>query len=176
MLQVINESSVTTITGTLPFEVSLAIDILDETIRELLQDSYVFNTEREVVLTPNVSNNISVPSNYVQIWNTGNDYVIRNGLLYSMVDKTSTFTSEVTVDVVYLLDFEDLPEAAKNYCKIRAARVYSDRMVGAKDIRAFTQQDEIEAKAKLMNYVFNVDRPNLLSGNNSINRILRRRI
>lgn len=162
MLSVINEASVTTITGTLSFEVSLAVSILDETVKELTMEPFVFNSEKDLTLTPDVSDNIVIPGNYVQVRSSSNDYVVRSGLLYSMVDKTSTFTKAIQVDVVYMLDFEDIPEAAKRYCTIRAARIYADRLVGAKDVRAFTQLDEVEAKAKLNSYQFGIDKPSLL--------------
>ena len=46
MLQTIGESTVTTLGGTLPYEVSAAVTILDEVTREVCMDSYVFNTEK----------------------------------------------------------------------------------------------------------------------------------
>ena len=41
MLQTIGESSVTTLSGTLPYEVSVADTILKEVAREICMDSYV---------------------------------------------------------------------------------------------------------------------------------------
>ena len=161
----------------MPYEVNLAENILDETIAEMCQDSYVFNTEVDVTLSPDVSNNINVPATYIQIRDTTQEYVIRDsGLLYSMQAKSNEFTADITVEVVYLLEFEDLPEAAKRYCTIRAARIYADRMVGSKDIRAFTERDEIEAKAKLFNYEAGVDRLNMLTDSAAVSYIHNRRI
>lgn len=102
ILTVVGESETNTLTGTVPYEVSLAETILDETIREMCQDSYVFNTETDITLTPDVSDNINVPTNYIQIRGSEEDYVIRSGLLYSMRAKTDTFDNEIVVDVVYL--------------------------------------------------------------------------
>ena len=177
LLTVIGEAETNTITGTVPYEVNLAENILDETIAELCQDSYVFNTEADITLSPDVSNNINIPSHYIQIRDVSQEYVIRDGgLLYSMQAKSNEFSGDITVEVVYLLAFEDLPEAAKRYVTIRAARIYSDRMVGSKDIRAFTERDEIEAKAKLFNYEAGVDRLNMITDSSSVNYIWNRRI
>lgn len=181
MLQTIGESTVTTLGGTLPYEVSAAQTILNEVIREVCMDSYVFNTEEDRVLTANGSGNFvaTTPQDYVQIRNqgSGEDYVIRSGKVYSMLDKTDTFTAgdTITITGVYLLDFLDLPEAAKRYCVIRASRIYADRLVGSKDIRAFTERDELEAKAKLTDYEFGVDKINMLSDSTSVSNILVRR-
>jgi hypothetical protein len=180
MLEIVGETTTNTLSGTLPFEVSLAVDILEEAVRELSQDSFVFNTEEDVVLTPDVSNNIAIPGHYVQIRSRAEEYVIRDNndspILYSMRDKTSTFTSDITVDIVYLLEFEDLPEAAKRYCMIRAGRVYADRLVGSKDIRAFSFEAEMEARGKLMNYQHGIDKINMITDSIGMSNILDRRI
>lgn len=107
---------------------------------------------------------------YIQVRNqsSGEDYVIRGGYLYSMKNRSSVFTDTVTATVVYLLDFLELPEAAKRYCVIRAARTFADRMVGSKDIRAFSERDEMEAKAKLADYEFGVDKINMLGGSSTV--------
>jgi hypothetical protein len=181
MLQTIGESSVTTLAGTLPYEVAVAQTILKEVAREICMDSFVFNTEEDRVLTADGSGNYlaTTPQDYVQIRNqgSGEDYVIRSGKVYSMKDKTDTFTvgDTITITGVYLLDFLDLPEAAKRYCLIRAARTYADRMVGSKDIRAFSERDEMEAKAKLADYEFGVDKINMLGDSSTVAYSLVRR-
>jgi len=181
MLQTIGESSVTTLSGTLPYEVSVAVTILKEVAREICMDSYVFNTEEDRVLTANGSGKYSAtsPEDYVQIRNqgSGEDYVIRSGFVYSMKDKTDTFTAADTITItgVFLLDFLDLPEAAKRYCVIRAARTFADRLVGSKDIRAFSERDELEAKAKLTDYEFGVDKINMLGDSSTVAYSLVRR-
>ena len=182
MLQTIGESSVTTLSGTLPYEVSVAVTVLKEVAREICMDSYVFNTEEDRVLTANGSTgkiSAIAPEDYVQIRNqgSGEDYVIRSGFVYSMLQKTNVFAvnSTITITGVFLLDFLDLPEAAKRYCVIRAARTYADRMVGSKDIRAFSERDELEAKAKLNDYEFGVDRINMLGDSSTVAYSLVRR-
>ena len=174
-LNVIGEASISSLTGTLPFEVTLARDIIEEVARELCQDSYLFNTETDVTMASSASQ-VSVPASYIRIIST-TPYVIRdNGgapILYDMNNGTSTITSDVTADVVYLLDFVDLPEAAKRYVNIRAARTYADRLVGSKDIRAFTERDELEAKAKLASYQHGVGGYNMLD-NPSVSSLLNR--
>jgi len=186
MLSVIGESSTNTLTGTVPFEVSLAEDILDEVIKELCQDSYVFNTELDITVIPDVSNHLIAQSHWVRVQaadSETDEYVLReitpgsgSYLLYSMTDKTNEFTSSVSVNIVYLLEFANLPEAAKRYCTVRAARVYADRLVGSKDIRAFSQVDELEARAKLLNYEVGVDKLNVLRDNSHARNLINRRI
>tara|TARA_R110002012_G_scaffold92955_2_gene225579 strand:- start:3568 stop:4182 length:615 start_codon:yes stop_codon:yes gene_type:complete len=174
MLQTIGESAVTDLSDP-AYEVSAAVTILDEVVREVCMDSYVFNTEEDRVLTADGSTgkiSATTPEPYVQIRNqgTGEDYVIRSGFVYSMKNKTDVFaaSSTITITGVYLLEFLELPEAAKRYCVIRAARTYADRMVGSRDIRAFSERDELDAKAKLNDYEFGIDRINMLRDSSSV--------
>ena len=48
-------------------------------------------------------------------------------------------------------------------------------MVGSKDIRAFSERDELEAKAKLNDYEFGVDRINMLGDSSTVAYSLVRR-
>jgi hypothetical protein len=177
MLQTIGEATVTNLDGTLPYEVSSAQTILNEVIRETLQDSFIFNTEENVTLAKNSDNKVPATAKaYVQVRTAEQEYVIRNGFLYSIKDKTDVLNKDVTAaTVVYLLDFADLPEAAKRYCTVRAARIFADRFVGSKEIRTFTAVDELEAKAKLMDYQHQVDRVNMLNDSSFSASIMSRR-
>jgi len=181
MLGTIGEAPTANITdSTLPYEVSTAINVLDEVVKEMQQDAYVFNYEEDVSLAVNSSNKIPVTANYLRIESTSTnvEYVIRDvggsPFLYDMVNKTDTFSGDLSVNVIYALDFEDLPEAAKRYSNIRAARLFADRYVGSKDIRAFSERDELEAKAKLMNYEAGVDKVNMIYDNPETSSILNR--
>ncbi len=173
MLQTIGESAVTDLDDP-AYEVAAAVTVLDEVVRDVCLDSYVFNTEEDRVLTANGSGKYvaTSPEPYVQIRNqgSGEDYVIRSGFVYSMKDKTDTFTAgdTITITGVYLLEFLELPEAAKRVSVIRAARTFADRMVGSKDIRAFSERDEMEAKAKLADYEFGVDKINMLGDSSTV--------
>jgi len=82
-----------------------------------------------------------------------------------MKDRTDIFSGSIEATIVYLLDFLKLPETAKRYCIIRAARVFADRLVGSKDIRSFSERDEMEARAKLADYEYGVDNINMLRDN-----------
>jgi len=47
------------------------------------------------------------------------------------------------------LDFEDLPEQARRYISIKAARALSNRVVGSREIETLILRDELFAKAQL---------------------------
>ena len=47
--------------------------------------------------------------------------------------------------IVYLLDFSKLPEPARRYITIRAARTFHDRTLGANTLHKFSSEDEARA-------------------------------
>jgi hypothetical protein len=82
------------------------------------------------------------------------------------VNHTYKFPSDYRVDVTitYQLPFEELPEAARRYITIRAARVYQGRVVGSGTLWDFSERDEAMARTTLMAEEHKLDRPNILKG------------
>jgi len=84
--------------------------------------------------------------------------------------------------VVYLLDFTDMPENARRYIMIRAARIYQDRLVGSEKHSMFTRGDEQQAFIALREYemesadysIFdNFDVARIIDRSSVINRVSR---
>jgi hypothetical protein len=55
------------------------------------------------------------------------------------------------VDIVRFLPFEDLPEPARQYIGIRAARMFQDRRIGSETRNGFNERDEVRALVSLEN-------------------------
>ena len=75
------------------------------------------------------------------------------------------------VQIVHLLDFEQIPEQARNYITIRAARVFVDRVVGDQGLRAYTEQDEVRARSVLMETDLCNGDHNILTGDPSLTSV-----
>lgn len=120
-------------------EAQIAIQVIDEVSRELQSRGWSWNTRRKAKLTPDTNNNIFVPTNVTRVdavdYNGFTDrskrYTIRNSKLFNMVDFTATFEAEVYADLVYLWDFDDLPEEARRFITLDAQHRYMNRVVGA---------------------------------------------
>ena len=135
--------------------VEMAEQILDEITIAVLAEGWEYNTERGYPFTPNSSNEIVIPDNVLQLDTKpgdGTQTVIRNGKLYDRVKHTYTFDGQQKLDVQWLFDFEDLPEAFKNYITIRAANVFAGRSVGSQEAVSFGQREETIARATLLEY------------------------
>lgn len=120
-------------------EAQIAIQVIDEVSRELQSRGWSWNTRRKATLTPDTNNNIVVPTNVTRVdavdYNGWNDrtqrFTIRSSKLFNMIDFTATFETEVYADLVYLWDFDDLPEEARRFITLDAQHRYMNRVVGA---------------------------------------------
>ena len=135
--------------------VEMAEQILDEITRSVLAEGWEYNTEYNYPFTPASDGTITVPFNVLSInapANSGTQTVIRDRKLYNRVTHSYAFSGVQDLDVVWLFDFEDLPEAYKNYITIRAANVFAGRSVGSQEAVTFGQREETVARATLMEY------------------------
>lgn len=136
ILAAIGQAPVTTLEQTNP-DVAICYNTLIQISREVQSQGWAFNIEREYPLTPDVSNEISVPNNYLRIdlspYYNINRYeaVIRNGKLYNKSEHTYIWTeSTVYVDIIWFFTWEDLPAPIQDYIISRAASVTSQRLIG----------------------------------------------
>lgn len=145
-------------------DAKIAIKVLDEILREVLSYGWYWNTEENVELTPDSSGHIYVNDNISRLdTDTGDtNVVLRGNRVFNMDSASYSFSDKLTVTWVVMLDWTDMPEEARRYCMIRAARVYQDRIVGSEKHHTFNQQDEIFALAKLRSLEYNVADYNML--------------
>jgi len=150
LLSIIGEAPVSSITGNTGVDVSIALQILDETNVEVQSRGWHFNTEAEVKLALDQNSKIPVGSNVIQIdtskdYRTEYDITFRNGFLYDLKNKTDVFTSDPQVDKVLVQQFEHIPEYARRYIVVKASRRFAARYIGASELVKLANLDEQEA-------------------------------
>ena len=78
------------------------------------------------------------------------DVVQRDNYLYNLAKNTDVFDQDFEdTKIVYLLEFNKIPEQARRYITIRSARVFHDRTLGANTIHKFSSEDEARSLAVL---------------------------
>lgn len=136
--------------------VEMAQLIIDEISRTVQAEGWSFNTEYGYPFIPNGNKEIIIPDNVLSLDTapvSRHSAQIRRGKLYNRVDHTFEWgDSKVELDVVWEFDFEDLPEAFKNYIVIRAANVFAGRSVGSTEAVRFGQAEEMQARAGMLEY------------------------
>jgi hypothetical protein len=158
----------------------IALTILDETTRDIQSYGWQFNTDENVVMTPETTTGFLYISDSivrVDIAYTDDtvalEVVIRGNRLYNRLTSSYAFTEALTTTQVTLLDFDEMPEIAKRYITIRAARIFQDRVVGSSTLHAFEMQDEITALARLTEYENEVGDYNIFQSESVIRPFLR---
>lgn len=153
MLTAIGESPVNTITSSTTTDVSIALQILDNVSREVQSVGWHFNTDTNYLLTKNSSNQIELPANALRVDNSNKDadkdLVERGRKLWDRENHTYTITKDIRVNITWFLEFIELPETARRYITIRAARIFQDRMLASETLHTFHQVDELQALSAL---------------------------
>lgn len=152
LLTTIGEAPINTLIGNQVVDVAVAKQVLTEITREVQSQGWHFNTEYGVKLTPNLDKKIAVPANTSRIDVNGVDVVARGGFLFNLQDRTFIFDTTVEADIVYYQDFETIPDVAKRYIVVRAARIFSDRMINSESTHQFTLRDEQKALIDLKEF------------------------
>ena len=176
MLASIGEAPINTLTGTLPVDAKLAQNTLSEINKEVQSEGWSFNTEIDKVLTRDSSNNINLSNDIISadpnIHHHPDVDAIQRGLkLYDRQNHTFEFEADLKSTVVFLRDFDEIPEPARRYITIKAARTFVDRLVGDQGLRAFNKEDEIRARAILMETDLENGDHNLLRGDPSLTSV-----
>ena len=159
ILSNIGQSPVVNLTSGNPI-VEMAELTLEEISRTVQAEGWIFNTEYGYPLMLDNNGEIVIPDNMLQIdLPAGSSISVqrRQGKLYNRTDHTYDFREYISgdtlsCDVTWVFEYEDLPEAIKNYINIRAANVFAGRAVGSTEAVRFGQQEEVLARAGALEY------------------------
>lgn len=155
ILSVIGEaplSSLSEVSGSA--DAVLAYQVLNEVNRAVQSHGWQFNLEKNIKLLPELTTGeIILPGNCLRVDSTGIDSsvdVVQRGTgLYNRSTASYKFTKPLMVDMVVLLDFAQIPQTARHYIAVRAARVFQNRAVGSETLFNFSARDEQDARNDL---------------------------
>lgn len=141
LLESIEEEAVNTLSGNQDPDVTAALRFIRQSSRALQVTGWVFNTETGYTLFPDVTGKIAVPRNAVKATLPGSDVAIRGGLLYDRANRTYTWTGPVDLELILLLPFEELPEAARSYVVADASFKLQAKRAPDELVARLTQRD-----------------------------------
>ena len=151
-------------------EIASAVRTIDNVRLEVLGEAWNFNSEAGYTLTPDsITNQIAVPPGTLALSVNQEDsrYQIRaiqrDGFLYNL--DTHSFiwpaNTAVSMDVVWDVAFEDLPQVFATYVTQRAARVFAGRAIGSDLMVRFNTMDESILRAACLAYETTTGRYNV---------------
>tara|TARA_B100000378_G_scaffold72490_2_gene55893 strand:- start:17051 stop:17665 length:615 start_codon:yes stop_codon:yes gene_type:complete len=178
MLAAVGESPVNNLTEgfTLPVDAQQALSILNEQSRMIQSEGWSFNTEIDVTLPRDNFKKVALGVDVLRvdpnIHHHPNIDAIQRGLkMYDRLNNTFEFDQDLICTIVYFRDFTEIPEPARNYITIKAARIFIDRLIGDNNLRAYNQQDEARARAVLLETDTENGDHNLLRGDPSLTNV-----
>ena len=126
--------------------------------REVQSEGWSYNTERNYdKLQPDSSTKkVLLPNNVIQAdlsrdypANLGRNVVNRGGYIYDTIKHTDVWdTDEILYfDVLWELEYENIPQPIQSYIVARAAAVVSSRVIGDTDQYEILQQKEAYTRA-----------------------------
>lgn len=132
---------------------AIARDIVASTVVDIMSQGWFFNTDTEFKLHPDVDGFITVPPNVIRIdggyYNERGRYILRGHRVYDTKEHQYKFDSYITVDIVYIIAYENMPQSAYRYMALRAARQFQETVVGSGVLYQFTVNAEAEALANM---------------------------
>ena len=136
-LENIGQAPVSSISGDLGVDAQIALNFVRKVNRELQSKGWHWNTEKNFPLSPNVDKDILLPSGTLAVDSTGDDrdrdLVQRGPRLYDRDNHTYSFDKTVHVEITIALTFEEMPETARRYIAMKAARVFQNRIENRED-------------------------------------------
>lgn len=143
-------------------EISFVANIIKEVNADVQNEGWVFNREDYVEFQPSgIDNIIPIPDSILrldvsdgQIYRT-TDVVRRQGKLYDKIKHSFSFDGPIKCDVVYRLEFEDLPNVFKRYITYRASVRAASQLTSNADLAKLLASQEAFSRAACMEYECN---------------------
>lgn len=171
LLAVIGEQPVNTLETQQIVEASMAERTLLEFHKEGQVNGWSWNSEQAYEFAKDSNNEIVVPTNVVS-WATdayewAGRFQLRGQRVYDRENRTYSLGSDVEslkADVVFLLSWDESPEAFNRWVTIRSARVFSGRVLGDSSSFKYTAMDEQAALTALQSVEMDQLQANSLTG------------
>ena len=154
ILGAIGQSPLTTLNFDNP-EISFIYNLLRDANVDTQAEGWHFNTEKHVTFSPDSNKHIVIGNDILSMDLHDNytkrtsDLIRRNGRLYDKIDHTDEFDGDISLDVVRLYPFEDLPIVFRRFITYRASAAAATQLV-----RLLSNQANL-ARAALQEYECN---------------------
>ncbi|WP_053269389.1 phage tail protein [Pseudomonas chlororaphis] len=163
MLASIGESPVSSLEGDPNADVANCRRLLNQVNREVQSKGWTFNIEEGAELVPDAfSGLINYQGDYLKI--TTGAYSNRGGFVYDRNAKTDVFTQPITVTLVRLREYQEMPECFRTYIVAKASRRFNIRFFGAGEIEGSLQEQEAAAWTDCQEYELDYGNYNMLDG------------
>lgn len=158
MLLAVGSGVTNSISGQLNRDVAACKQILERIITQAQLLGWHFNTDYEVPFAPNNRGHIDLPEKTLKVdvaakrYQGDLDPVQRGTRLYDRAKRTFTWTKTIYLDIVTELDWDELPEAARQYIAAWATEEAVTDLDGDPRLIQQSQLRTIRAKRDLVGH------------------------
>ena len=171
LLENIGEQPVNSLANQQIMDARIAERTLLEFHKEGQVKGWSWNTEFAYQFNKDSSTNkIKVPESVVRFSMDPYEYAgrfqLRGQFVYDRDNRTTILGTDIDhlhADVIFLLPWDEVPEAYNRWVTIRSARVFSNRVLGSDALYKYTVEDEQDAKATLERMEQQVEQANILT-------------
>lgn len=164
ILASIGEAPVNTIENPTNVDVINCLRILRNVNRRVQSKGWTFNKIDSYTLNPDASTHkIRWLSNLLYVVGTdGTKYTKKGDYLFDWENQTIEFNNSIDCTIIFLVDFEDMPDPMRSYITAKAATTFQTRYLGDSSLGEELLRDEQEAWAALMEYELDSNDFNML--------------
>lgn len=158
-------------------DAQMAVDIVAETTNSVQSVGWHWNTETHTI-KPDTNGFIVLPPNTISVdtidEDRGTDVIQRGLRLFDKGTSNFLFTKPLKLRLIVILDYDDLPFAARQFIAIRSARTFQQRLLGSDALYKYDAADENNAWGVLMQKEAETMNANVLRDNWSAGSIVNR--
>ena len=142
-------------------EVSFIFNLLRDANVDTQAEGWHFNTEKHVTYSPDANKHIVIGDDILSMDLHDNytkrtsNLVRRNGRLYDKINHTDEFDGDISLDVVRLYNFEDLPIVFRRFITYRASTAAATQLVANPNLVRLLANQAALARAALQEYECN---------------------
>ncbi|MFZ9536525.1 MAG: hypothetical protein ACO28M_10955 [Vulcanococcus sp.] len=177
VLQMMGEAPVNSLQGQFPLA-KQAQDAITDVSRKLQAEGWSFNTDYERTLVRDNTNQILVGDNVSRVvvdpyLYPSLDVVQRGAKLYDRRNKSYTFTTDLVADVTYILEWDELPEHARQFITVKSGRQLQEAIVSSSELTRLNLTLELEARSQFLEEETTKSEHSMLRGNPNHTGVLR---
>ncbi len=157
----------------LPPAANTALMCLRATNKTVQSEGYWFNYETDTTFSPNDEKEIILPVNILAATGIDTDVIKRGKRLYNREAKTFSFSDSINCNVIWQLDWDELPYTAARYITALAVEKFMDGYSGEASITEAQKRNLLRATVAFEEDELRNGKYNLLE-NESIQQLTRR--
>jgi hypothetical protein len=149
-------------------DVGIARDTLLRMSKSIQQEGYWFNTEKGYPMVPNTDGYIPISNSILSIYSS--TIIVKDHKLYNTEKRTYIFEDTQEIDVVFEVQFDDLPYVVADVIVMEATTVFYNNILGDTQELRILETNAQRAQISLQKAQMKHKKANLISGSKLLNR------